>query len=129
MGRLKRSLPSTTLRLPANVYLPPESERQTSPGLTANLPSNNPFRNRAASPVNKLPSPIAPAFNHIPSTAPDRPLSRNPFLDQTDKKNSSTVQVRSTSPGKGSSAMAGRASPQKAMLTGHAAELFVGEPI
>ena len=129
MGRLKRSPASTTLRLPANVYLPPATERQTSPGLTANLPSNNPFRNRAASPANSLPSPITTTFSHIPSTAPDRPLSRNPFLDQTDKQNSSTVQVRSASPEKGSSAMAGRASPQKAMLTGHAAELFVGEPI
>ena len=128
MGRLKRSPASTALRLPANVYIRPDTERQTSPGLTANLPSNNPFRNRATSPSNSLPSPIATTFNHIPSTAPERPVSRNPFLDQTDKKTSSTVQVRSASPDKGSSAMAGSASPQRAMLTGHAAELFVGIP-
>ena len=128
MRRLKRSPGSTALRIPANVYLTPDTERQTSPGLTANLPSNNPFRNRAASPANGLPSPITNTFSHIPSTAPDRPVSRNPFLDQSDKKNSSTVQMRSASPEKGPSTMAGRASPSKPMLTGHAAELFVREP-
>ncbi|TVY33139.1 Protein PAL1 [Lachnellula occidentalis] len=44
-----------------------------SPNLNLNLSSNNPFRNRAASP--------ASAGQTSPFEAPPRPLSRNPFLD------------------------------------------------
>lgn len=54
---------------------------QSSNGITLNLSSNNPFRNRAASPasvdallVNKPASPF--------DDPPPRPLSRNPFIDQ-----------------------------------------------
>ncbi|KAF7542459.1 hypothetical protein G7Z17_g11545 [Cylindrodendrum hubeiense] len=54
---------------------------QSSTGLTLNLSSNNPFRNRAPSPAN-LDSP----FFNKPSSPfddpPARPVSRNPFLDQ-----------------------------------------------
>lgn len=126
MGRLKRSPAHCTLRLPADAHLAPDLERQTSPALTANLPSNNPFRNRAASPAN---SPMTSTFNNIPHTAPERPTSRNPFLDQMDKRGSSTVQVRAASPDKGTSSMAGRMSPTKPALTGHAVELFVSVPL
>ncbi|KAF6222589.1 hypothetical protein HO133_000635 [Letharia lupina] len=97
-----------------------DSLRQTSPGLTANLPSNNPFRNRAASPA---PSPVTTTFN-IPSTAPERPISRNPFFDQSDKKDATMVQVTQTSPERGPPAMTGRSSPRKPPLAGHAVELF-----
>ncbi|KAI9833058.1 MAG: hypothetical protein M1819_003891 [Sarea resinae] len=53
-------------------------ERRASPGLAINLSSNNPFRNRAASPAayQSLPSPPSDVFG---STS--KPASRNPFLD------------------------------------------------
>lgn len=103
-----------------------DSGRQISPDLTTNFPSNNPFRNRAVSPASSLPSPVTSSFGNFPSTAPERPTSRNPFLDQSEKKGLATVQVRATSPEQGTSAMAGRKSPSKPALTGHAVELFVG---
>ncbi|KAG6259545.1 hypothetical protein E4U24_003811 [Claviceps purpurea] len=56
--------------------------RIPSPGLSVNLSSNNPFRNRAASPAS------LDAGYASPSTSPfqdpairQRPVSRNPFLD------------------------------------------------
>ncbi|RYP09467.1 hypothetical protein DL765_008417 [Monosporascus sp. GIB2] len=49
----------------------------SGPGLTLNLSSNNPFRNRAASP-----SSFSPPLPHSPfDDPPARPVSRNPFLD------------------------------------------------
>lgn len=48
------------------------TDSQQSAGLSLNLSSNNPFRNRAASP--------ASPFDEAP--LPPRPVSRNPFLDQ-----------------------------------------------
>ncbi|KAM5346544.1 hypothetical protein ACJ41O_009549 [Fusarium nematophilum] len=54
---------------------------QSSTGLTLNLSSNNPFRNRAASPASAdllFPNKPASPFED----PPPRPLSRNPFLDQ-----------------------------------------------
>ena len=131
MARLKRSPKQTTLRPSANnLTLTTDSRREPSPGLTANLPSNNPFRNRAASPANSLPSPVTTTFN-VPSVAPERPISRNPFLDQSqsEKKESTTVQLRQTSPERGPYAMAGRSPPRKQALTGHAVELFVSRPL
>ncbi|EME50237.1 hypothetical protein DOTSEDRAFT_68944 [Dothistroma septosporum NZE10] len=57
----------------------PGIERQRSPiGLTLNLSSNNPFRNRATSP-----SPLNSPFSESPSKQL-RPMSRNPFLDSSD---------------------------------------------
>ncbi|KAI1636010.1 Pal1 cell morphology protein-domain-containing protein [Biscogniauxia mediterranea] len=47
-----------------------------SPGLTLNLSSNNPFRNRAASPSSFSPPPRSPFDD-----PPPRPTSNNPFLD------------------------------------------------
>ncbi|KAF2275459.1 Pal1-domain-containing protein [Westerdykella ornata] len=52
---------------------PSVPDRRPSPGLTLNLPSNNPFRNRASSPA------ASPALDTPRSTA-SRPMSRNPFL-------------------------------------------------
>ncbi|KAI1080238.1 Pal1-domain-containing protein [Whalleya microplaca] len=46
-------------------------------GLTLNLSSNNPFRNRAASPNSISPPPPHSPFDD----PPPRPTSRNPFLD------------------------------------------------
>ena len=127
MARLKRSPAQDTLRASANnTCTASDSGRQISPGLTTNLPSNNPFRNRAVSPANSLPSPLTNSFGNISNTAPERPTSRNPFLDQSEKKNSTTVRVRSASPEEGEAGMAGRASPSKPLLTGHAVDLFVG---
>ena len=126
MARLKRSPAQDTLRALANVPVTViDSGRQLSPGLT-NLPSNNPFRNRAVSPANSLPSPVTTSFGNISNTAPDRPTSRNPFLDQSEKKIAATEQVRSISSEQGASGMAGRTSPSKPAVTGHAVELFVG---
>ncbi|KAI1259846.1 Pal1-domain-containing protein [Xylariaceae sp. FL1019] len=53
------------------------SAKAQSAGLTLNLASNNPFRNRAASP-NSLASPAPGSPFDDPSP---RPTSRNPFLD------------------------------------------------
>lgn len=126
MPRLKRTSKQPTLRSSANnLTFTPDARGEPSPGLTANFPSNNPFRNRAVSPANSLPSPVATTFNNIPSTAPERPMSRNPFFDQSDKNDATTVQVRQTSPERGPSTMAGRSSPRKPALAGHAVELFV----
>ncbi|RYP75193.1 hypothetical protein DL771_002518 [Monosporascus sp. 5C6A] len=58
---------------------PDNHQRPSSsgPGLTLNLSSNNPFRNRAASPGG-----ISPPLPHSPfDDPPARPVSRNPFLD------------------------------------------------
>ncbi|KAK1764070.1 Pal1 cell morphology protein-domain-containing protein [Phialemonium atrogriseum] len=52
----------------------PEQMDQQSGGLSLNLSSNNPFRNRAVSP--SLQSPVSPFDD-----PPPRPVSRNPFLD------------------------------------------------
>lgn len=123
MARLKRSPAQPTLRSFADTNtLSTGSQTLPSPGLTTNLNSNNPFRNHVASPLN---SPTVSGFGNAPNTAPERPTSRNPFLDHTEKKDTSTVQVRSASPDKGSLAMNGNRSPTKPALTGHAVELFV----
>ncbi|KAF2020628.1 Pal1-domain-containing protein [Aaosphaeria arxii CBS 175.79] len=53
---------------------PSMPERRPSPGLSLNLNSNNPFRNRAGSPA--IPSPNL----NTPTSAGSRPMSRNPFL-------------------------------------------------
>ncbi|KAF2029345.1 Pal1-domain-containing protein [Setomelanomma holmii] len=58
---------------------PSMPERRPSPGLSLNLSSNNPFRNRAASPA--LPSPaFASPNSQQRSSSGSRPMSRNPFL-------------------------------------------------
>lgn len=130
MARLKRSAKQPSLRASANnLSSTIESPKDPSPGLTANLPSNNPFRNRAASPANSLPSPVTTTFNNIPSRAPERPSSRNPFLDQSDKKDATMVQVRQTSPERGQFAMTEKSSPRKPALTGHAVDLFVSRSL
>lgn len=124
MGRLKRSPAQPTLRsLADSNVLSTGLQNLPSPGLTTTLNSNNPFRNRAASPAN---SPVVSSFGNIPNTAPERPTSRNPFLDRTEKKASAMVRVRSASPDQESSAMNGSRSPTKPALTGHAVDLFVG---
>lgn len=55
-------------------HLSLSTERRPSPGLSLNLPSNNPFRNRTSSP---LPSPN----DQNRASSASRPMSsRNPFL-------------------------------------------------
>lgn len=58
---------------------PPGQQGGKATHLSANLLSNNPFRNRAASPSN-----AAAGLSNSPFDDPTshRPLSRNPFLDQ-----------------------------------------------
>ena len=96
--------------------------RQPSPGLNTNLPSNNPFRNRTASPANSLPSPVNAGFNLQPTTAPERPTSRNPFLDNSEKTDASAIRVRSASPPKPPTTMDRSTKPN---YSSHAQELFV----
>lgn len=66
----------------------PHTDRQGLPDFTT-LSSNNPFRKFSAIPAPYNNSLSSPEFaERGPSTAgPERPLSRNPFLDQTDFKN------------------------------------------
>ncbi|KAK4240129.1 Pal1 cell morphology protein-domain-containing protein [Achaetomium macrosporum] len=64
---------------------------QRSPGLLLNLSSNNPFRNRAASPL------ASPALGSPFDDPPPRPLSRNPFLDPAVAGRSSFSDIRSAS--------------------------------
>ncbi|KAH0542882.1 hypothetical protein FGG08_002742 [Glutinoglossum americanum] len=95
--------------------------RQPSRNLTLEpnptLSSNNPFRNRAASPApfGTLPSPISPVFN-------GRPVSRNPFLDVFDENDHNGALVEPKSPHKSMSFSDGH--PQADPHSGHAAELF-----
>ncbi|KAL8863562.1 MAG: hypothetical protein Q9178_000243 [Gyalolechia marmorata] len=94
------------------------ADAQRSPSLTTNFPSNNPFRNRGTSPASQhsLPSPQTAIFN-IPTTAPERPVSRNPFLDQT--------QVTSNSPPTAMSAAQSGMPPIMPTFAGNTAELFL----
>ncbi|KAL8845952.1 MAG: hypothetical protein Q9221_008914 [Calogaya cf. arnoldii] len=94
------------------------ADAQRSPTLTADFPSNNPFRNRATSPAShhSLPSPQLAAFN-FPNTAPPRPTSRNPFLDQT-------PETTSASPPTDMSTAQRSISTTNPTLTGNTAELF-----
>lgn len=68
---------------------------QPSPGLSINLSSNNPFRNRAGSPLPK--SPASPFDD--PSPQSSRPVSNNPFLDPSQKPASpSTATAANSAP-------------------------------
>lgn len=88
-----------------------------SPGLQLNLSSNNPFRNRAASPA-------LSNGQRSPLDAPPRPVSRNPFLDSSaEQLQPNTYSQRALgSPDK--MAFATDSQPRPA-LTGNAADLFV----
>ncbi|KAI9774385.1 MAG: hypothetical protein M1840_004279 [Geoglossum simile] len=83
---------------------------------TPALSSNNPFRNRAASPASlgTVPSPLSPVFN-------SRPVSRNPFLDVFDDDDNSAFPPP-RSPQKTMSFS--EEPPQQPRMTGHTAELF-----
>jgi hypothetical protein len=87
-------------------------DNRPSPGLSINLSSNNPFRNRAASPA--FSSPQSADFN----TAPPRPTSRNPFLDN----NTDLFESESS---RNMAAPASNASAPRIALTGNTADLFV----
>ncbi|KAF2476942.1 Pal1-domain-containing protein [Lindgomyces ingoldianus] len=93
---------------------PSMPERRPSPGLTLNLSSNNPFRNRAASPA--LPSPAL----RTPNSAGSRPISRNPFLSTFEaefNKEASNPQLIDMS-------VSLKDSPKKATFGNSAEELF-----
>ncbi|KAI9796951.1 MAG: hypothetical protein M1833_005897 [Piccolia ochrophora] len=89
--------------------------RGQSPALNLSLASNNPFRNRAASPTSlqSEPSPQAAVF-------PKRPVSRNPFVDVTED-NKDLVGV--TEPSRKMSA-SNQSSSRQRPLGDSAAELF-----
>lgn len=90
-------------------------DSRPSPGLTLNLSSNNPFRNRAASPLSAS-GQLSPA----PPSPAARPISTNPFLDSS----SITLHQPVVSPDKMSFSPDATAPPRPA-LTGNAADLFV----
>jgi hypothetical protein len=89
-------------------------DSRPSPGLTLNLSSNNPFRNRAA-------SPSLSDGQLSPFDPPPRPVSRNPFLDAS--STNTVPKPLAGSPDKMS--LATESSGPKPALTGNAAELFV----
>lgn len=106
----------------------PRTDRQGLPDLTT-LSSNNPFRKFSAIPApynNSLSSPEV--AERGPSTAgPERPLSRNPFLDQTDFKNFGRTLPRPGSPGREMPRSNGNTSILKNEgYLGNAVDLFVG---
>ncbi|MCJ1389535.1 hypothetical protein MMC18_002392 [Xylographa bjoerkii] len=72
--------------------------RRLSPGLTVNLPTNNPFRKGAPSPALNTPT--------------ERPSSRNPFLDNVPEINTITSQQKPMSPVR-AAATNGRATPPR----------------
>jgi hypothetical protein len=92
------------------------TERRPSPGLSLNLSSNNPFRNRAGSPA--IPSPGL----HTPNSAGSRPMSRNPFLStfeaEFNKEAANSAQLIDMS-------ATMKESPKKATFGASAEELFV----
>lgn len=98
------------------------ADKPNSPGLILNLPSNNPFRNRTTSPTNSLPSPRSSNFNA--NGVPERPRSRNPFLDNDDQPDFFAPQPVRPLPGSPQK-MSGGTSPVKGGLYGNTAELFV----
>ncbi|KAF2264904.1 Pal1-domain-containing protein [Lojkania enalia] len=97
---------------------PSMPERRPSPGLTLNLSSNNPFRNRAASPA--TPSPGL----HTPTSTGSRPMSRNPFLSTFEAEfnkeaaNTNLIDMSATM----------KESPKKATFGNTAEELFQRAP-
>lgn len=97
---------------------PSVPERRPSPALSLNLSSNNPFRNRAASPQS-LPSP-SPSLPTPRTTAP-RPHSRNPFLNEFEQQQPPQAQFQSHFP-PATAAMA--TSPSKPTYATAAEELF-----
>ncbi|KAH6633564.1 Pal1 cell morphology protein-domain-containing protein [Boeremia exigua] len=104
---------------------PSMPERRPSPGLSLNLSSNNPFRNRASSPG--FPS---PANQSDRSSSASRPMSRNPFLSTFEAE--FNKEARRTDLVDMSATM--KASPKKeTFVTGSAAEelfknLTIDEP-
>ncbi|RDW80184.1 hypothetical protein BP6252_04822 [Coleophoma cylindrospora] len=99
-----------------SVVQPDSGESRLSPGLSLNLSSNNPFRNRAASPA------LSSTSNQrSPLEAPPRPVSRNPFLDATPVNQ--LPQSTFGSPDKMAFGTDTKEPPRSA-LTGNAADLF-----
>jgi len=103
----------------------PSAERRPSPGLALNLSSNNPFRNRAASPAAPSPTLSSPGYLRTTAARPSsdtRPMSRNPFLStfeaELNKEAARDLDMSRT--------MAD--SPKKATFGTAAEELFVGPP-
>ncbi|QSZ36550.1 hypothetical protein DSL72_006430 [Monilinia vaccinii-corymbosi] len=86
----------------------PDFDDNRSSGLSINLSSNNPFRNRASSPA------MPPATQRSPREPPPRPLSRNPFLDAPIANQTSSPDTTAIS----------RATPSGPVLAGNAADLF-----
>jgi len=96
-----------------SVAQPNQADSRPSLGLTLNLSSNNPFRNRAASPISAGVSP----GSYSPREPPPRPVSRNPFLEP------SNTQTSLASPDKMSFSPDATA-PPRPVLSGNAADLF-----
>ncbi|KAL5388787.1 hypothetical protein DPSP01_002892 [Paraphaeosphaeria sporulosa] len=90
---------------------PSMPERRPSPGLTLELNSKNPFRNRATSPA--IPSPAL----QTPTSAGSRPMSRNPFLQTFEAEFNKQAQLIDMS-------ATMKESPKKATFGDDAKDLF-----
>ncbi|KAK0109887.1 hypothetical protein ONS95_002558 [Cadophora gregata] len=95
---------------------PGQAESRMSPGLQLNLSSNNPFRNRAASPA-------LSNGQRSPLDAPPRPVSRNPFLDTSSEQLQPNTYSQRPIGSPGKMPFATDSQPRPA-LTGNAADLF-----
>ncbi|KAF1971915.1 Pal1-domain-containing protein, partial [Bimuria novae-zelandiae CBS 107.79] len=90
---------------------PSMPDRRPSPGLSLELNSNNPFRNRATSPA--IPSPAL----RTPTSSASRPMSRNPFLQTFEaefNKQAKLIDMNATM----------KESPKKASFGDDARQLF-----
>ncbi|KAF1958329.1 Pal1-domain-containing protein [Byssothecium circinans] len=90
---------------------PSMPDRRPSPGLSLELSSNNPFRNRASSPA--IPSPAL----QTPTSGGSRPMSRNPFLQTFEAEFNRQAQLIDMSADM-------KESPKKATFANSTEELF-----
>ena len=112
--RRARFLYHSSSRSHTHTHPPCPLDRRPSDGASLTLPSNNPFRNRAASPSSLLsePSPQSPTFK-------SRPVSRNPFLDSVDAENHVVSPQSPRSPNKAmSNPTGGEAAPGSGLSNG-----------
>jgi len=95
-----------------------KADRRPSPGLTLNLSSNNPFRNRLPSP-SRLPSPNLRSPQSASSDQSAHRISRNPFLADFEQDNKPVLG------GNMATAISDRSSPRKSTFDPSAKEMFV----
>lgn len=98
-------------------------ERRASPNLSLELPSNNPFRNRAVSPSSA--SPAIPSPQSVQSAPGNRPVSRNPFLAAFEEDKSPPEDSGAKTSALDDMSAGQKQSPQKTSFGASTQELFV----